>query len=241
MRILAIDTTASPVSVALLKDGFLEGEFFLNIKTAYSQTLMPLVENILRLTGISAEDVDLFAVNAGPGSFTGVRIGVSSVKGMTFASDKPCAAVSTLEAMAYSMPYRNGIVCAVMDARCSQVYNALFRLDEGNVERITEDRALSIDELKNELEYYEEDQIYLTGDGADICFKSFGDSLPSLVLTPMNIRYQHAYGTAMAAMRMADENKLCTSDELMPIYLRIPQAERELQAKKRNNDGNANC
>ena len=119
--------------------------------------------------------------------------------------------------------------------------NKGFRLDEGNVERITEDRALSIDELKNELEYYEEDQIYLTGDGADICFKSFGDSLPSLVLTPMNIRYQHAYGTAMAAMRMADENKLCTSDELMPIYLRIPQAERELQAKKRNNDGNANC
>ena len=241
MKILAIDTSASPVSAALTEDGRLLGEYYLHIKMTHSQTLMPMVESLLQTTGTALQDIDLFAVNAGPGSFTGVRIGVASVKGMTMPLDKPCAAVSTLEAMAYGLPYQEGIVCAMMDARCSQVYNALFRLDEGNVERITEDRALSIDELKNELEYYEEDQIYLTGDGADICFKSFGDSLPSLVLTPMNIRYQHAYGTAMAAMRMADENKLCTSDELMPIYLRIPQAERELQAEKRNNDGNANC
>ena len=156
MKILAIDTTASPVSAALVDDGKLLGEFYLNIKTTHSQTLMPVIASLLDNTKTDIRDIDLFAVNAGPGSFTGVRIGVASVKGMAMPLDKPCAQVSTLEAMAYSMPYTDGIVCAVMDARCSQVYNALFRLDNGKVERITEDRALSLEELSSELEYYDE-------------------------------------------------------------------------------------
>ncbi len=230
MKILAIDTTASPVSAALVDDGKLLGEFYLNIKTTHSQTLMPVIASLLDNTKTDIRDIDLFAVNAGPGSFTGVRIGVASVKGMAMPLDKPCAQVSTLEAMAYSMPYTDGIVCAVMDARCSQVYNALFRLDNGKVERITEDRALSLEELSSELEYYDE-TVYLTGDGADICFKTFGENLENVVLPPVNIRYQHAYGTAAAAMKMSEDNRLCSSDALMPVYLRLPQAERELKAK----------
>ena len=141
MIILAIDTSASPVSAAVLRDGFLVGEFFLNTKTTHSQTLMPMVESILSLSGIGLSDIDVFAVNAGPGSFTGVRIGVASIKGMTLAQEKPCAAVSTLAAMAYGLPYTNGIVCAVMDARCSQVYNALFRLKNGSLLRNSDRRS----------------------------------------------------------------------------------------------------
>ena len=234
MRILAIDTTASPVSAALVNDGFLEGEFFLNVKTTHSQTLMPIVDELLKMTNTKIDDIDLFAVDAGPGSFTGVRIGVSSVKGITLPLSKPCAAVSTLEAMAYSMPYRDGIVCAAMDARCSQIYNALFMLDDGKLQRITEDRAISIEDLNKELGYYEENSIYLVGDGAELCYNAFGAEYPLMELVPMNIRYQHAYGTAMAAEKMAEENRLCSSDELMPIYLRVPQAERELKAKQKN-------
>ena len=234
MRILAIDTTASPVSAALVNDGFLEGEFFLNVKTTHSQTLMPIVDELLKMTNTKIDDIDLFAVDAGPGSFTGVRIGVSSVKGITLPLSKPCAAVSTLEAMAYSMPYRDGIVCAAMDARCSQVYNALFMLDDGKLQRITEDRAISIEDLNKELGCYEENSIYLVGDGAELCYNAFGAEYPLMELVPMNIRYQHAYGTAMAAEKMAEENRLCSSDELMPIYLRVPQAERELKAKQKN-------
>lgn len=233
MKILAIDTSASPVSAALLTDGFLSGEFYLNTKTTHSQTLMPLVEQLLKLTDTSLEELDAFAVNAGPGSFTGVRIGVSTIKGLTMPLDKKCASVSTLEAMAYGMPYADGIVCAVMDARCSQVYNALFLIDDGKVERITQDRALSIDELENELGCYEENNIYLVGDGAEICHKSFGEKFPTVYLTPQNIRYQHAYGTGKAAEKMLKENKLCSSDELMPLYLRLPQAERELREKQK--------
>ncbi len=232
MKILAVDTSASPVSAALLNDGFLAGEFYLNTKTTHSQTLMPLIEQLLKMTDTSLDQIDIFAVNSGPGSFTGVRIGVSSIKGMTMPLNKRCASVSTLEAMAYSMPYTDGIVCAVMDARCSQVYNAIFRLDNGSVERVTEDKAMSIAELENELSYYEECNIYLVGDGADICYKAFGENLPTVYLTPQNIRYQHAYGTAKAAEKMAEQNKLVSSDELMPFYLRLPQAERELRAKQ---------
>lgn len=234
MKIFAIDTTASPASAAILSDGRLLGEYYLNIKTTHSQTLMPMAEALIKNAGVSMEDIDVFAVNAGPGSFTGVRIGVASVKGMTFTLGKPCAAVSTLEAMAWGMPYFDGIVCAVMDARCAQVYNALFRLEGGRVCRITEDRAISISELADELREYRSDTIYLAGDGAELCFSTFSESFSNVILTPENIRFQHAYGTAKAAERLAAEGKLCTSDELMPVYLRVPQAERELKARLQN-------
>lgn len=235
MKILAADTSASPVSVALTDNGRLLGEFYLNIKTTHSQTLMPLIESVLKTTNTNINEIDIFAVNAGPGSFTGVRIGVASVKGLSMPLDKLCASVSTLESMAYCMPYQNGVVCAVMDARCSQVYNALFRLNDGKPERLTPDRALSIDELAEELVTYSEN-IYLVGDGAEICSKAFSD-IENISLAPENIRFQHAYGTAKAAEKMAEENNLCTSDRLMPVYLRLPQAERELKAKQQKSKG----
>jgi len=229
MKILAVDTSATPVSAALVDSGRLLGEFYLNVKTTHSQTLMPIVESLLKTTGTAIQEIDVFAVNVGPGSFTGVRIGVASVKGLTMPLEKPCAAVSTLEAMAYGMPYENGIVCAVMDARCSQVYNAIFEMKGGTVERLTPDRALSIAELSEELESYKE-KIYLVGDGAEICKKAF-EGMENIVLVPENIRFQHAYGTARCAEKMAEENNLCTSGMLMPTYLRLPQAERERLAK----------
>lgn len=232
MNILAVDTSASPVSAAFMHDGRLMGEFYLNTKTTHSQTLMPLVEALLKTASVGLNDIDVFAVNAGPGSFTGVRIGVSTVKGMTMPLDKKCASVSTLESMAYCMPYTSGIVCAVMDARCSQVYNALFMLDNGNVNRLTDDRAISMAELEADLGNYEENSIYLVGDGAELCYEAFGEKYPFVILTPENIRFQHAYGTAKAAEKMAAENRLCSSDELMPLYLRLPQAERELKERK---------
>lgn len=231
MKILAIDTTAGPVSAAVWDEGFLVGEFFLNTKTTHSQTLMPVIESLLKNSGLSVADIDVFAVNAGPGSFTGVRIGVATVKGLTMPLNKPCAAVSTLESMACALPYPEGIVCAVMDARCAQVYNALFRLKDGEVQRLTEDRALSIADLGRELKTYQE-TIYLTGDGAELCYRSFAEMLPTIQLTPPQLRYQRASGTALAAARLVKEDRLCTSAELMPLYLRLPQAERELKARQ---------
>lgn len=232
MKILAVDTTASPVSVAILTDGFLTGEFFLNTKTTHSQTLMPLIDSLLKTTDTKVTDIDIFAVNSGPGSFTGVRIGVATIKGLSMPSDKKCASVSTLESMAYCLPYEDGVVCSVMDARCNQVYNALFSINDRHITRLTEDRALSIDELFEELKNYKE-KIYLVGDGANLCYKAYSEKISNVIITPENIRYQRAYGTAKVAEKFITENKLVTSDNLTPVYLRLPQAERELKSKNK--------
>ena len=225
--------SASPVSAALLNDGFLAGEFYLNTKTTHSQTLMPIVSSLLSTTGTDIKDIDVFAVNAGPGSFTGVRIGVASVKGMALPLGKLCAGVSTLESMACCMPYESGIICAVMDARCSQVYNALFEVMENGVVRVCEDRALSIEELTEELKTLDR-KIILVGDGAELCYNKMKTELSTVELSPENIRYQKASGVCMAAESKYNEGKTLTSSELMPTYLRLPQAQRELMAKSKN-------
>ncbi len=228
MRILAIDSSAVSASCAIVEDGGLTAQSFVNIGLTHSQTLMPMIENTLRSAGKKLEEIDLIAVSAGPGSFTGVRIGVSTVKGLAFTHNICCAEVSTLEAIAYTAQIHNGIVCAVMDARCQQVYNALFRFNNGNIERLTEDRAISIAELDAELKNLNE-QIILAGDGAIICKNTMTHE--DLILAPENVRMQSAYGVAAAAMNIGEE-KYVEAKALQPIYLRIPQAERELKKKQ---------
>ncbi len=230
MLILSVDSTASPASVALMEDDFLKGEFYINTKLTHSQTLMLLAERLLEFTHTDVKDIDIFAVNAGPGSFTGVRIGISCVKGMTMALDKPCVSVSTLEAMAENLIFCDGIICAAMDARCSQVYNALFRASDGKITRLCDDRALSIAELGEELSDFRE-KITLVGDGANICYDSLKDSLSNIRLAPPNVRYQHACATAAVARKKARMGETVSSEELVPLYLRLPQAERELRKK----------
>ena len=146
MKILAMDSTATAASVALMEDGCLLGEFYMNVKLTHSQTLLPMAEQLLACTQVALQDIGLFAVSAGPGSFTGVRIGVSAVKGLALAQSKPCVGVSTLEAMAYNAGQLDGIACCLMDARCGQVYGALFEVGGGRVTRLTEDAALPAEE-----------------------------------------------------------------------------------------------
>lgn len=230
MMILAVDSSASPASAALTKDGQLIGEYFINTKCTHSQTLMPMLESLLNTTETNKNDIDVLAVNVGPGSFTGVRIGVSAVKGIAMALNKPCVAVSTLEAMAYSATMFEGIICAVMDARCNQVYNALFEVHDSIVTRITKDRALSMDNLRNELLKYSQ-KIMLLGDGADLFFRSFEVCPQNIFVAPSNVRFQHASGTAAAAQNQIDQESLIPAAALMPSYLRLPQAQRELLKK----------
>lgn len=234
MLVFSFDSSASPASAALLENGFLKGEFYMNTSLTHSQTLMLLAEKLLEFTKTDVKDVDIFAVNAGPGSFTGVRIGVSCVKGMAMAINKPCVSVSTLEAMAQNLAFSEGIICAVMDARCSQVYNALFMAENGKITRLCEDRALSIDELGSELDKFKNGRITLVGDGADICFDRLKDNADNLKLAPPNLRYQRAYGTAVVAYEKAQRGETISSEELVPLYLRLPQAERELKKKLEN-------
>lgn len=229
MKILAVDSSAKSASVAVCENGRLISECFVNASLTHSRTLMPMVDNALTQADMNIKDIDEFCVNVGPGSFTGIRIGVAAVKGLALAENKPCAGVSTLESMAYNFADDNCVVCAVMDARCNQVYTALFRCGGGKVERICEDKAISIDELCKELSVYDE-KIYLAGDGAEICMKSFGEKLSNVHLSGENRRYQRAFGAALAG----ENNKEAFTDSalLAPVYLRLPQAERELKIRK---------
>ena len=229
MLILALDSSASPASAALLEDGKILSEFYINTKQTHSQTLMPMAEAVLRLSAKTLDDVDCLAVSAGPGSFTGVRIGVSCVKGLAMARNIPCAGVSTLRAMAENARGMDGVVCAVMDARCGQVYNALFRAENGEIERLCADRALPIAELYAECEAYG-DRLLLVGDGAALCHKTFS-AFGARLLQPQQ-QFQRASGVALAAQEQLCAGQTVTPDALMPIYLRLPQAERELKKKQ---------
>lgn len=229
MKILAFESSAKSASVAVTEDGRLISECFVNAALTHSKTLMPMVDNVLNQADCKIDDIEAFCVNTGPGSFTGIRIGVAAVKGLALCNNKPCAGTSTLESIAYNFIDTDCVVCATMDARCNQVYTALFKCENGIVERLCEDKAVLIDELFNELSKTD-GLIYLAGDGAEICYKSFGDKLLNIKLSGENRRFQRAYGVALAA----DNNKHLFNDSasLMPVYLRPPQAERELKLKK---------
>ncbi len=231
--ILAIDTSATPVSCALLRDQRVLATYYTHTGQTHSQTLMPMVDSVLAIAGLSVKDLDAVAVSAGPGSFTGVRIGVSAAKGISFTDNIPCISVSTLEAMAESLqglPF-DGVICCVMDARCQQVYTASFCLSaDGCVERITQDEAISIEELKDDLKKYQK-SVILVGDGAELCYNMLKDELPSICLAPISIRYQSAVGVALTAQRRLQAGQVLDADTLQPVYLRLPQAERELKAR----------
>ena len=229
MKILAVDSSAKTASVAVVNGETLISECFVNAGLTHSRTLMPMVDNALSQADMKISDIDAFCVNAGPGSFTGIRIGVAAVKGLALFEDKPCAGVSTLESAAYNFTDENCVVCVSMDARCNQVYTALFRRENSRVIRLCEDKAVSIDSLCDELSQFKE-KIYLAGDGAEICFNSFKDKLPNAVLAAENRRYQRAYGAALVAAN--NEELFKNSVELAPVYLRLPQAERELKIRK---------
>lgn len=237
MVILAIDSSATAASAALMDDNKLIGEFFTNTDFTHSRTLAPMIENLLDVTGKTVSDIELVAVSNGPGSFTGVRIGVSVAKGIAFADDLPCMAVSTLEAMAYNLTLTDCIVCAVMDARRNQVYNAMFRIRFGEVERLCDDRAIALSDLKAEIaEKYNGQRVILVGDGSTITMREVMDLPMSVEMAPEPIRFQRASSVAAAVQaHMTAGEKPLKSAELLPSYLRLSQAERERKEKEAAN------
>lgn len=226
MLILAFETSAKAASVALTENGKLLGEAYQNTGLTHSQTLMVMAEDMLKQCGKTARDVQAVAVAAGPGSFTGVRIGVAAAKGFAWGGEIPCFGVSTLEAMAEGLGVFDGYVCPCMDARRAQVYNALFRAENGTLTRITGDRAIALQELKEELKKLEK-PIFLVGDGASLCYNTLAGEVPGLVMPPEHRLHQRAVGVAILANRLAAAGNLPNGGELIPNYLRLSQAERE--------------
>ena len=226
MLILAFETSAKAASVALMEGNKLLGESYQNTGLTHSQTLMVMAEDLLKQCGKTVADVTAVAVAEGPGSFTGVRIGVAAAKGFAWGREIPCFGISTLEAMAESLGVYQGYVCACMDARRSQVYNALFYVDQGVVERRSDDRAISLADLGAELEHLD-GPIFLVGDGADLTHKTLSGSVEELILPPEHRKHQRATGVAILAARQAAEGAAPSGGALTPNYLRLSQAERE--------------
>lgn len=224
MKILSLDTTATVCTAAICDGDNLIAETTVNTGNTHSETLLPVIENLLKLTDTDIDEIDCFTCSTGPGSFTGVRIGVATVKGLAYGKNKPCVSVSTLEALAYNLVGFEGILCPVMNARRNQVYNALFECKNGIITRLCPDRALSISELDEELSS-ESLPIYLSGDGYGITANGFTKTKVAYV--PEKYRNQSAYSVALCAFKKLKNGESLTDAEIVPIYLRPSQAERE--------------
>lgn len=228
--ILGIDSSAITAGCAVCDNGKIIAEQFLNTAHTHSETLLPMVRDMLRGAGIALSDMESVAVTTGPGSFTGLRIGISTVKGLCSGVGIPCVSVSTLEAIAYNFIGIDGIICACMDARRKQVYNALFKSENGVITRLCEDRAISLEELFGEVLKLD-GKVYLAGDGAELVereFSAMGEH--KALLAPLPLRYQRGSGVCLAAFGKAT----ASPETLMPSYLRIPQAEREKNEREKN-------
>lgn len=228
MLTLGFESSAKSASVALVSDGVLVAQYFQHSGLTHSRTLLPMAEDLLKNTETSLQSIDRVAVSQGPGSFTGIRIGVSTVKGLCWAAEKPAVGVSTLEAMAWNgLAFGEGaLICCAMDARRSQVYNALFEIRGGAPVRLCPDRAISLEELASEIRNCKKCAI-IVGDGAHLCYNHLTGLGISAVLAPEPLREQSAWGVCMAA----EGQKAGDAAGLLPVYLRLSQAERERQAK----------
>ena len=230
MLILAFETSAKAASVALMDENKLLGEHYQNTGLTHSQTLMVMAEDVLKQCGKTVSDVTAVAVAEGPGSFTGVRIGVAAAKGFAWGGEVPCYGISTLEAMAESLGIWQGYVCPCMDARRNQVYNALFYVNHGVLKRVTQDRAIALSDLSQELKNLD-GPIFLVGDGAKLCCNTLSGSVPGLVLPPEHRQHQRAVGVAILAAKKIAAGEYGDGNALTPNYLRLSQAERERMEK----------
>lgn len=227
MKIFALESSAKAASAALCEDDKLICQYWQNSGLTHSRTLLKMAEGILQDSGISMQDIDVVAVAKGPGSFTGIRIGVAAAKGLAWADDKPLCGVSSLEAMAWPLADREDtVICPVMDARLKQVYNAKFAAPQGILQRMCDDRAIALDVLAEEIAADGRMHL-LVGDGAELCYAAFKDKLQNIRLAPQALRFQSAYGVALAVIGKATEK----ADDVVPEYLRLSQAERERNAR----------
>lgn len=227
MRILAVDTSAVCAAVAVTDNGKVLSESQTNTGLTHSRTLMPMIDSTLKNAEIDLKSIDFFACSVGPGSFTGIRIGVAAMKGLCDGLNKKCMPVSTLEALAYNLLGRSCTAVSVMDARCNQVYCGIFSIEGEAVTRLTQDEAIRIEELGERLKQYE--NVIFVGDGAKICHNALGFSI-----APPSELFQKGSSVALCAERNYSEEKLLSGEALLPVYLRLPQAERELKARNQN-------
>lgn len=238
MNIFAVDTSARTVSAAVLSDDKLVTQTTLHTGLTHSETLLPICSDLLKNARLRFQDIDLFAAAIGPGSFTGLRIGISAIKGFAFAENKPCAGISSLLALAYNHTDRDEILCAVTDARRDDAYCAFFVCENGRVKRLTEDMAVHISGMGEHFDRFAGQKILLIGDGAAAVASKYSDR-EDIALLEGPYGLQQAYGTGIAAYHAALEGNTVPAKELVPVYIRLPQAQRERLARLKAEENQA--
>lgn len=233
MKILAVDTSSTVAAVAIMDERELLGEFILNHKKTHSQKLIPMIDIVMKNLGLCPEDIDIYAASSGPGSFTGLRIGVTTIKAMAFAAKKPVVSVPALDALAYNIPNTEALVCPIMDARNNQVYTALYKLEKGVQVNISEYMGVTVQELVQIIRGKNNDVIFV-GDGVLIHNEYLKKELGTRCsFAPQCMLQQRASSVAQLALFKASAGKLESCFDMVPFYLRKSQAERELEKKNK--------
>lgn len=231
MKVFALECSAVTAATAIVEDGRILHSNFLKTGLTHSETIMPMSAETFEKSGLKPSDIDLFAVSAGPGSFTGLRIGIATLKGLAFGRDVKCCAVSTLKAIAYNFDDTEATVVCAMDARREQIYTATFKCGNSSVKRLTDDEAVPAISLAGRINTYS-GKVIIAGDGAELTYNILKDSCPNIVLAREEQMYQNAVGVAKCAL---DETEYINAEQLVPTYIRLPQAVRELNNKKKEN------
>jgi tRNA threonylcarbamoyladenosine biosynthesis protein TsaB len=231
VKILGVDSSGLVASTAVLQDDIVVAEFTVNNKQTHSQTLLPMIEETMRYSGFSLEELDAIAVAAGPGSFTGLRIGASTVKGLGLVLDKPIVPVPTLEWMAYQLAEVDGFICPMMDARRNQVYTGIYEMRDGNLVEIMKQCAMDVHELMKELGKYPV-KVHFLGDGVPVYFDVIQDEVTNEYhIAPAHLSRQRAAAVAALGMEYYHQGKIETAAQHRPVYLRKSQAEREREQR----------
>lgn len=231
MKLLAIDSSGMVASVAVLSEDKVIGEYTVNNKKTHSQTLLPMIDELMKMTGIQLEEIDAIAVAAGPGSFTGLRIGSATAKGLAFALKKPILSVPTLEAIACNIYGTNQLLCPIMDARNQQVFTGMYDYQNGSLEVVMDQTVLTVEELCQKINDRNEEVMFL-GDGVDVYQNLLQEKITTNIsFAPAHLRNQRASAVGMVGLRMYRQGKLDTADSHVPEYLRLSQAEREMQER----------
>lgn len=235
IKILSVDTCLNSCSVAVSCGESLVSEIFLNTGLTHSETLMTTIKSTLFSANLKPEDIDVFGVTNGPGSFTGIRIGMATVKGMAIAFDKPCIAVSSLFALALKVSFTDAIVCSCIDARNNQIYNAIFESNSGKIKRVTKNRAIYIDDFIKEIRGIDR-KIIFVGDAAKMCYNTARDNLKAanLLLPPEDFHYIRASNVAEEVLsRYKEGSCVQKSQSILPEYIKVSQAQRQLEEKRK--------
>lgn len=231
MKLLAIDSSGMVASVAVLSEDKLIGEYTINNKKTHSQTLLPMIDEMMKMIGMEIDEMDAIAIAAGPGSFTGLRIGSATAKGLAFALNKPIISVPTLEAMAYNLFGTSQLLCPIMDARNKQVFTGMYRYEGDKLVQVMEQTVMAVEDLCSKINEMNVETIFL-GDGVDVYRDMLQEKIStSIRFAPAHLKNQRASAVAMCGFRLYQEGKVDTADSHVPEYLRLSQAEREMQEK----------